>query len=535
MNGSPRYVVAVDVGTGSARAGFFDTEGRLRSRAVHPIKINKPQADHAEHSSDDIWGAVCKAVRTALGEAKVRPEEVAGISFDATCSLVLLDAGGRPRSVSVTGEDRWNVVVWHDHRAGSEAEEVTASGHKVLDYVGGVMSLEMQMPKFMWLKRNLLEAWRDYRMALDLTDFLVWRASGANERSVCTVTCKWGYLAHEKIGWQEDFLNQLGLDDLLGHAALPEQASPIGHRAGFLTAGAAEELALTTDCAVGVGLIDAHAGALGVLGSELGGDTLDERIAMIAGTSSCHMALSKEPRLIKGVWGPYFGAVSPGFWVNEGGQSMTGALLDHILAWHPQGGEAGPGVRERVVARINELRGEEGEGFAQDLHVLPDFHGNRSPLADSQARGVISGLGLDASFDSLARLYFATTMGIALGTRHILDAMNEKGYSISHIHLTGGHVNDSLLLQLYADVTGCTVVMPEEEDGVLLGTAMVAAAAAGLFENLSDAARAFSRRGGEIHPSPGKRAYYDARYRAFLAMHEHRRALVRIMRDHRDS
>ena len=89
--------------------------------------------------------------------------------------------------------------------------------------------------------------------------------------------------------------------------------------------------------------------------------------------------------------------------------------------------------------------------------MLPDFHGNRSPLADPHATGVISGLTLDASLDSLARLYYRTAVGIALGTRHILDALNATGYAIDHLHVTGGHTKNPLLMELYADTTGCTV------------------------------------------------------------------------------
>ena len=136
-----------------------------------------------------------------------------------------------------------------------------------------------------------------------------------------------------------------------------------------------------------------------------------------------------------------------------------------------------------MIDRIRALRAE--EGGPSRLHVLPDFHGNRSPLADPQALGVISGLSLDASFDSLARLYERTAVGIVLGTRHILDALNASGYAIDHLHITGGHTQNPLLMELYADATGCTVVTAAEADAVLLGTAMAAATAAGLYPDLA--------------------------------------------------
>jgi FGGY-family pentulose kinase len=527
------HLLAVDVGTGSARAGLFDASGHVLARASHPVRLERPQPDHAEHSSDDIWQAVCTAAKAARAEAGVPPESVAGLSFDATCSLVALDGADRPASVSLTSDDRWNVIVWLDHRAIAEAEEITAAQHRVLNYIGGIMSPEMEIPKLMWLKRQLPAQWRGYGRLLDLADFLAWRASGIDQRSECTLACKWTYLAHERPGWQADFLHRVGLADLKRRARLPERAKPIGHRIGKLSPTAAGELGLSTDCAVGVGLIDAHAGAVGALAGEIAGARLDHRIAMIAGTSTCHMALSREARFVPGVWGPYFGAVAPGLWLNEGGQSASGALLDHLLNWTAESRKLGTRGHDSVIARIAELRRQEGAAFARDLHVLPDFHGNRSPLADPKARGVISGLAMDASLDAVARLYYAGAVGIALGTRHILDRLGEHGYRIDHLHLTGGHVRNPLLVELYADATGCTVVLGEEEDGVLLGTAMVAAVAAGFYRSLAEAAAAMGRPGRSVTPSPAMQDHYDARYRAYLAMEEQSRALEDIMASRR--
>ena len=112
-----RLYLGVDVGTGSVRAALFDGGGAMRGTATHPIRTERPQEDFVEQSSDDIWAACGAAVRGALARAGADPESVAGIGFDATCSLVALDAGDRPVTVSPTGDDTWNVVVWMDHRA----------------------------------------------------------------------------------------------------------------------------------------------------------------------------------------------------------------------------------------------------------------------------------------------------------------------------------------------------------------------------------------------------------------------------------
>ncbi len=525
-------VMAVDVGTGSARAGLFSSSGELLSRSEAPIELGRPSADMAQQSSEEIWRAVCRAVRDARAEAGVPPEGVAGLSFDATsCTLVVLEADGGPLSVSPDADPRWNVIVWMDHRAVREAELCTATGHAVLDHVGGVMSPEMAVPKLLWLKRHLPESWRRIGMVFDLADFLTWRSTGSLARSACTLVCKWNYLAHRKPGWQEDFLSAVGLPELRRVCALPEHASPVGRDLGPLTPRAAEELGLAPGCRVAAGLIDAHAGALGLLGGLAPGhpERLDRHLALIAGTSTCHMAMSPQPRHIRGVWGPYFGVALPDLWLNEGGQTVTGALLDHLLRWIRAGGEADARGHRRVLERITELRAREGADLAPRLMVLPDFHGNRSPLADPHLLGVISGLALDDSFDALCRLYYRAALAVVLGTRHIIDAMNEKGYAIDTLHLAGGHARNPLLVELYADATGCVLVEPGETDPVLLGTACAAAAGAGLHGSLAEAAAAMRRPGRERRPDAARRDAHERAYRAFLAMYAHRRELDSIL------
>ena len=194
-------LVAVDVGTGSARAGVLTPQGALLARAEHAIAMNRTDANHAEHDSEQIWRAVCAAVREAMSQAGADPSQVVGLSFDATCSLVVRDRDGLPVTVSTNTEDNWDTIVWLDHRALNEAEECTATGHLVLDYAGGVMSPEMEVPKLMWLKRHMPKSWARAGMMFDLADFLSWKATGSLARSQSTLTCKWTYLAHAESGW----------------------------------------------------------------------------------------------------------------------------------------------------------------------------------------------------------------------------------------------------------------------------------------------------------------------------------------------
>ena len=192
--------IGIDVGTGSARTGVFEANGTLLAAATHEIQTWRPQADFVEQSSDDIWQAVCKATRQALADCGASPDRVRGVGFDATCSLVVLDADDKPVTVSPSGDDQQNIIVWMDHRAMDQMQRINAGGHEVLKYVGGTISPEMETPKLLWLKENLPQTWRRAARFFDLPDFLVYRATGQDVRSLCSTVCKWTYLGHEGEG-----------------------------------------------------------------------------------------------------------------------------------------------------------------------------------------------------------------------------------------------------------------------------------------------------------------------------------------------
>lgn len=321
----PRAYIGVDVGTTSTRAGVFDEAGSLLATARHPIRIWHEAGDIVEQSSRDIWEACAKSVRAAMAEAAIAPDSIGGIGFDATCSLVVLDRQGEPLTVSASGEAQRNVIVWMDHRATAEARLINETEDAVLRYVGGSISPEMEMPKLLWLKRHLRASFDAAGHFFDLADYLTWRATGSLQRSTCTVTCKWNYLAHDGGGWSAQFFKRIGLSDFVSekYARIGTEIVAPGTRLGAgLTRTAAAELGLSPGTPVGASLIDAHAGGIGAIGGRDGsGGTTDvsDRLAYIMGTSACIMATTKEPCFVPGVWGPYYSGMVPDFWLNEGG------------------------------------------------------------------------------------------------------------------------------------------------------------------------------------------------------------------------
>lgn len=518
--------IGVDVGTGSARAGVFDATGNLLASAKHDIDMHSTGAGHAEQSSAQIWDAVCASVRQAM--TGLDPEHVQGIGFDATCSLVV---EGQP--VGDPAHPERDIIVWMDHRALDQAARINAGRHAVLDYVGGRISPEMQTPKLLWLKEHRPQVYAAAKQFLDLTDFLTWKATGAADRSSCTVTCKWTYLAHEG-RWDAEYFRAIGLGDLAddGFARIGTRIVPPGTALGTgLTATAATEMGLVAGTAVAAGLIDAHAGGVGTVAAS--GDAT-ACLGYVFGTSSCTMTTTADPSFVPGVWGPYFNAMVPGMWLNEGGQSAAGAAIAQLLKFHPAAAQADVEARtaghstprwlaDRALSAAN---ASETVHLARNLHVVPEFLGNRAPFADPEARAVISGLGMDQGIDSLVALYVAGMCGLGYGLRQIIETQVAHGVHVTKISVSGGAGAHPLTRQLLADATGMEVEVTDCPEPVLLGSAMLGAVAAGAHPDLQTAMPAMSRVAASCTPAGGPIAgIHDARFDAFLTLQKTARDL----------
>nr|XP_015211262.1 PREDICTED: FGGY carbohydrate kinase domain-containing protein isoform X1 [Lepisosteus oculatus]XP_015211263.1 PREDICTED: FGGY carbohydrate kinase domain-containing protein isoform X1 [Lepisosteus oculatus] len=552
------YYIGVDVGTASVRAALVSKEGLVKTTAKEPIHIWEPQTDHYVQSSTDIWAKCCSTIRRVT--EGVQKTQIRGIGFDATCSLVVLEKQFQPLAVNKDGENDKNIIMWMDHRASEQAAWITRTQHKVLQSVGGVMSPEMQPPKLLWLKENLRHScWEKAAHFFDLPDFLSWKATGSLARSLCTLICKWTYSSEN--GWDHSFWSAIGLEDLLvdNYFKIGRDTSCPGSPLGQgLTDQAAQEMGLEAGTAVAASLIDAHAGGLGtkdetdlyctkgVIGADVRGYNLPcekqpitSRLALICGTSSCHMGISKQPVFVPGVWGPYYSAMVPAFWLNEAGQSATGKLMDHMIKGHAAFPELKEKAKESGVNNYTYLNSHLHtmsvdaplDVLTAHLHIWPDFHGNRSPLADPTLKGMVVGLPLSQNLDDLALLYLATVQSIALGTRHILETMQGAGYDINTLFLCGGLSKNPLFIQAHADITGLPVVLPKEPEAVLVGAAILGACASHDCSSLQEAMEKMTKVGNVVQPNIELKSFYTKKYRVFLRLVDHQREYNALMHD----
>lgn len=235
------------------------------------------------------------------------------------------------------------------------------------------------------------------------------------------------------------------------------------------------------------------------------------------------MSICKEPLLAQGIWGPYKHALLPNYYLNEAGQSACGILIDQIIVNHPSFQEAKLKLgRKSIYEYLNEmlknLANEKSlssyHELTSEIHVWPDFHGNRSPVADSDLKGMISGLTMENDEENLALLYLATTQALTVrifggffnlysqfllmffqyGTKHIIETLYKEGRKekFESILICGGLSKNKLFVQCHADICSIPVMVPTEPESVLVGASQLGATAAKIFVDLEVIVLGFS-------------------------------------------
>lgn len=511
---SPLFL-GLDVGTQSVRAALFDADGNCRGYGTAPLDTFHPQPSWAEQDAGQWWQAARAAVPGALHNAGVGPEVVAGIGLDCTaCTVIPSRADGTPLR---------RALLWMDQRSFREAEEISATGDPSLRYVSGVVSPEWMLPKALWLKRHERGVYDQTERLVECTDWFMYRLTGEWSLALNHVTVKWNY-ARPDGGWSSAMLKRVGLDDL--SAKWPANVVPLGKGEARLSATAATELGLRPGTPVAQGGIDAYLGMLG-LGAVGAGD-----LAMIMGSSTCHLAMTEKALFGSGMLGCYPDAVVEGLYTLEGGQTATGSILDWYRR-HFAGNEAAEAERTgRNVYEILDAKAAAVPPGCEGLVCLDYWQGNRCPLKDPRARGTLWGLTLSHGPGHVFRAIYEAT---AFGTRHILEDLASHGLRAQRLFAGGGGAKSKLWLQIHADVLGQPIHIPQESEACALGSAMVAAVYAGHFANLDEAAKRMVRMSEVIEPRRENGPVYDYYYRKYVDTYPALRALMHDLAERKPS
>ena len=483
------YLLGIDYGTGGCRVGIFDADGT--PSIFHSVEFGTsyPRPAWAEQDPDTWWSALVEATRGALERSGVSPDAIAGIGVDTTAATPLaIDARDRPMRPA---------IMWMDVRAADQARRMEQSGDPALKVCGyGSVSAEWGTPKALWLKEKEPETFTGATRIVEAADWLVHRLTGEWTGSVNILSAKYFYDRDEG-GYPARFYDAVGGADVIDK--LPQNVLDLGVVAGTLRRDAAEELGLREGTPVAEGGIDAYMGALGLGLVEPG------MMAFITGSSHVMIGQTAEPIHGRGFWGTYTDAMIPGQYTIEAGQVSTGS----VVAWFKNNfaGTAVAEARERGVdpyVVLGELARTAPVG-SDGLVVLDYFQGNRSPYTDSSARGVITGLSLA---HGPGHVFRAVLEGICYGSEHIFRTFRDHDYRPTQILVSGGPTKSDLWMQMHADVSNVPITLTRVTEGPVLGSAILAAAGAGVYPDVVTAARSMVTVERTIEPDAARHEEY---------------------------
>jgi L-ribulokinase len=524
-------VIGVDFGTLSGRALVVRVaDGAELGSAVHEyrhgvIEESLPGTgralppDWALQVPQDYREVLRHAVPGALAAAGIDPARVVGIGVDFTaCTVLPALADGTPLSELDAYRDRPHAYVklWKHHAAQAQADRINTLAHRRgepwIGRYGGRISSEWEYAKALQVLEEDPEVYRAAERWIEAADWITWQLTGVESRNACTA----GYKGILQDGRRPspDYLAALNPDFRDFTAKLDHPVSPLGSRAGSLTAEAAAWTGLPAGIAVCAGNVDAHATAPAAQAIAPG------HLVAIMGTSTCHVMNGAAAAPVPGMCGVVDGGIVAGLWGYEAGQSGVG----DVFAWFADH-QVPPAVHQEAADRsisVHELLSRQAAAQPVGAHglIALDWHGgNRSVLVDHHLSGVVAGLTLATRPHEIYRALLEAT---AFGTRVIIDAFEDNGVPVTEVTVAGGLTRNSLLMQIYADVTGRPLGLIGSQQGPALGAAIHAAVAAGRYPDVPAAARAMGKvERAAYTPDPRRAAAYDALYAEYLRLHDY--------------
>lgn len=469
-------LLGIDIGTSSSKGILTGADGAEFATAERAHQLSLPRPGWAEHDAETVWWqdflALCKEL-LAQADGKIAAVCVSGIG---PCVLVA-DEQGQPL--------RPAILYGIDTRAASEIAELTEryGAEKILERGGSPLTTQAVGPKLLWLQRHEPEVWRRTRYFLMASSFVVQRLTGEyvldhHSASQCDPL-------YDLKGncWIEEWAREVAPGLPLPRLVWPAEV------VGTVTSDAAELTGLPMGTPVVAGTIDAWAEAASV-GVREPGDLM-----LMYGTTMFIVEVLQDLKGSPKLWGTV--GLFPGTETLAAGMSTSGALT----GWLRQIANDLP--YETLLAEASAVRpGAEG------LVVLPYFSGERTPIFDPLARGVICGLTLS---HGRGHLYRALLEATGYGVRHILEAMQEAGGGGKRLVAVGGGTKGGLWTQILSDITGRSQELPAQTIGACYGDAWLAAIGAGL----ASPETPWNTRVTIVEPNKAVSATYEALYKVY--------------------
>lgn len=498
MRKSENYLLGIDLGTSAVKAALFDTEGTLCAHGTAEYPTIYRGGTWVEQEPAEWWSATCAAVREALSLCDSHPEQVRAVAVSSQAPTMLpLDKSGaalRP------------ALIWMDQRAQRECAHLaeTIGNEEVFRITGNSIDSYYVLPELLWFRENEPELFGKTHVILQANAFINYKLTEvyATDRP------------HAGLTMMYDRTDGTWSDRILSAVGLTESILPPIHESheviGEVTAAASERVGLAAGTPVVAGTVDGCAAALEAGVVEAG------TVCDMTGTSTVLLAVVQQgvshQRL---TWLPH---AVPGGSLLIGTMSSTGGSLK----WFRDA----LGQSERLAAELMktdayELMNSEVASLRDapsGVIYLPYLSGERSPIWNSNARGVFFGLHAQSSRADMIR---AIMEGAAYGIRHNLDVLADAGVVATELRAVGGGAKSDVWNQIKADVTGIPVVVPQSSIGAPLGDAMIAAAGVGLVSDIREGVDAYFKSGRHFEPRPSQTEAYAGIYAIFRRLYDH--------------
>lgn len=528
-----KYAIGVDYGTLSGRALLVDiATGEEIETSVYeyPHAVmdeslpggTKLGVDWALQHPRDYLDVLKITVPDVIEKSGVDAGDIIGVGVDFTaCTVLPVTMDGTPLCFLAEYVDEPNAYVklWKHHAAQDKANRLNETAEKMgeewLKRYGGKISSEWLFPKVWQVLSESPEIYDRADYFIEAADWIVWQLTGVQTRNSCTA----GYKAiwHKQKGYPgEDFFGALDprMRDIVS-AKLDCPVTPLGEKAGAITADMAALTGLRQGTAVAVANVDAHVCVPAVKITGPG------KMLAIMGTSTCHMLLGETEQPVPGICGCVEDGILPGYFGYEAGQSCVG---DHF-AWfvdtcvgaeyHQAARSAGKDIHVYLQEKMMEQKpGQSG------LLALDWWNGNRSVLVDVDLTGMMLGMTLQTRPEEMYRALIEAT---AYGTRKIIETFESNGIPVAEFYAAGGIAEKSpSIMQIYADIIRKPIRISGSAQGPALGSAIFGAVAGGGYDSVFTAAEHMGKlRDTRYTPIEANAAVYDKLYAEYDKLHQY--------------
>ncbi len=488
-----RLVIGIDFGTGSSKGVLARLNGKVIATSEKPHRTSMPKPGHVEHDADEVWWADFLAITADLLHKATGP--VVGITTSGIgpCS-VFTDGDGKPL--------RPAILYGVDTRASKEVAELTdkLGTEALIERCGNVLTSQSQGPKFLWTVRNEPWVWEKTKYFFMAQSYVAFKLTGAYVLDHLSASMFDPMYSPKTQDWIPEWCEMVapGL-------ALPELKYS-NEIAGYITAQGAALTGLPEGIPVGVGTTDAFSEALSVGVKDPGDVMLMYGSTIVANLVASQFMAHPNLWAITGLYRNTFALA--------GGLSASGALTTWLK-------DISGGTEYAV---LSEEASEVAPG-SNGLLALPYFAGERTPISDPRARGVIAGLTLSTTRGELYRALLEAT---AYGTRHLLEAIKEAGGEGKRFVAVGGGTKGGLWTQVMSDVCGIEQVLPKLAIGASYGDALISAQNVGE----ADESTSWMKVSAHVQPNAENKGLYDDFFGRYLELYPATQDIAHFLADH---